>query len=76
MVYSKKAKCAGCAALNTKIVNGKEIMYCRIGSEMTFTVAGDKAIQPRPSEPCYKPLSEPEIGRARNLSRQRESVKM
>jgi len=76
MVYSKKGKCGGCAALGVREKDGKEIMYCRIGCHMTFTIAGDKAIQPRPSEMCYKPLTEQEVGKARNLTRHREAKEL
>lgn len=68
MIFSKKAKCSGCAALQKK----KDGSYkCKINIPIDMDIVDTRYVAPRPMTKCYKPSTLEELTKSEELMKSR-----
>lgn len=73
MVFSKKAKCGGCSALKKTKVGGQPAYACELAYILKYRVVSGQAVQPVPSEACYKPTNVKDMKKAKELTEKRRA---
>ena len=69
LLYLKRSKCSGCAAL---IMTESEDAYeCKCTIPIDFKIIDGKPTAPKPMVFCYKPTEEEDVERASKLTAKR-----